>query len=100
MVDTYSDLAFQCFPRGFRISRPYPATPAGDAEIAVAMQAPGTDVWKGGKGPLVIHLVAFDAFVEVEPVAFIRPEGVRACLHQCDMLLPIVLDMSCVQDIS
>src|ERR1700753_1904368 len=97
MVYAHGDLSLEGLPGRFGVSRPDPAAPAGDAQIASAMQAPGPDIGKGRERSLIIQLMPFYAFVEIEPIAFVGPEGICACLHQCDMLLPVVLNMSRIQ---
>src|ERR1700743_2819168 len=100
MVDAYGYLAFQGLPGRFGISRPHPSAPAGDAQVAIAVETPGTGIGEGGERALVIELMAPDPFVEIEPVAFVRPEGVCAGFHQPHMLLPVALDMTSVYDLT
>src|SRR5688572_3062379 len=38
----------------------------------------------------------FDALVQVEPVTFIRPERIDPGGYERDMLLPVALDMRCI----
>ena len=65
--------------------------------IAIPLKTPRADIGRRLKMALVIELVALDALVQVEPVAFVGPERVDARLHQRHVLLPVVRDVRLVQ---
>jgi hypothetical protein len=84
-------------PRRERIARPHPTAPPGDAEIAVAMQAPGTHVGLLREWPGVVEFVPFHALMDVEPVALIGPSGIDPSIDQRIVLIPVVLNVGVVE---
>ena len=93
VVDADGDLRFERLPRAVGVARPDPAAPLRDAGVAVSLKTPRADVGRRLKMALVIELMALDALVQVEPVAFVGPERIDARLHQRHVLLPVVRDV-------
>ncbi len=100
MVDAHGNLRFEGFERSVRIARPDPAAVARHAQMAVAMQRPGSDVRCFGEGPFVIELMALHALVEAKPVALVRPPRIDAGIDQRIVLFPIRIDVVLVHGLA
>ena len=97
VVDANGDMGFQGPPRRERIARPHPAAPTRDAQIAVAMQAPGAHVGLLRERARVVEFMALHALVEVEPVALVGPPRIHPGIDQRIVLVPVVLNVGVVE---
>jgi hypothetical protein len=87
-VDAVLHLGGQSLPTRIRISRPEPSESL-QAGISIAVKSKRTTIRMYGERALPIKLVALEARVYRELIAFVRPPAIHSCRLYWKVLLPV-----------